>query len=374
MKTTLLQENLNKALSIVGRFVGNNTTLSILENLLFTADKEGLKISATDLETGIVFWVPAKVEKEGFFVLPAKKISEFIASLPAEELSLNQKEDKITVSCQNYKATFNVSSTEEFPKIPTIKQKQDINNVFTLNAEGFISVVSQVAFAAANDESRPVLSGVRMNIDDKKLQLVATDGYRLSLKTISLKEKIEMPTTIIPARSLEEIIRILAMGEKEEEFKVGFTKKNNQVIFSFNGIEITTRIIEGTFPDFEKIIPKEGNSKIEIDKESLEKAVRTTSIFARESANIIKLEIKSGKLKISANAPQVGDNQISLDIKQKGPDLQIAFNWRFLQEFLSSFTEDEVLFEGNGSLQPGIFRSSKNPSFLHVIMPVRTES
>ncbi len=374
MKAILLQENLNKALSVVSRFVGSNLTLSVLENILFTANKEGLEISATDLETGIVFWIPAKVEKEGTFALPAKKISEFISSLPTEEVTLSQQKDKITISCKNYNATFNTINTEGFPEIPTIKKKQELGNIFNLNIKNFIDIVSQVAFAAANDESRPVLNGVRFSVNNKKLQLVATDGYRLSLETISLKEKIEMPVTVIPARSLEEVVRVLTTNEKEEEFKMAFTKKNNQVIFSFEGIEIVTRIIDGTFPDFEKIIPKEGESKLKIDKEALDKAIRTASIFARESANIIKLESKAGKLKISANAPQIGDNQINLDVKQEGPDFQIAFNWRFLQDFLSAFSEEEILFEGNGSLQPGLFRSPKKSSFLHIIMPVRVES
>ncbi len=372
MKVKVLQENLANSLSTVSRVVGSGTNLPILENILLSAEEKGLIVSATDLETGISVRVPAKVEQKGKLTLPAKKITQFIASLPAENVSLEKKGEKLEVECQNFEATFNGISAEEFPELPSLKNKKKLENVevFKMDSAVFISAIEKVVFAAAVDESRPVLNGVRISSEENGLQMVATDGYRLSIETIKMEDKIRLPELLVPGKALKELIRIFP---SDKEFKIALTSRENQVIFEFEDIEIVTRLIEGEFPQFEKIIPEEGKTKVVIDKEPLERAIRATAIFARESANIMKMESDEQKIYISSNAAQVGKNKIEIEVEKEGPEFEIAFNWRFLQDFLNIIESEKVNFEFSGSLKPGIFRSQKDKDFLHVIMPVRIQ-
>lgn len=374
MKITILQENLAKGLSTVNKFVSSKTQLPVLANILFSAGKGKLKLSATNLETGINYWLPAKIEGRGEITIPAKIITEFVSSLPTDKAHLTAVKNKLEVSCRNFKASFNSISANEFPAIPSLKAKKTTKTLkkFSLKTNAFVKAVSQVAFTAAIDESRPVLTGIRWSFLGKKIQLVATDGYRLSLKTLKLTEKMDLKTLIIPARTLTELARICSQ-EKKETITITLSKKTNQAIFSFDEIEVVTRLIEGEFPDFEKIIPQEKTTKIIIDKEELYQAVRAAALFAKDSANIVRFEVKGKKLKVSANAPEIGENEVELEIKKEGEDNKIAFNHRFLQEYLNISDKKELVLEMSGSLKPGVFKPLGQASFLHIIMPVRLQ-
>jgi len=377
MKATVLQENLDWGFSIVSRIADSNTNLPILANILLEIQEGKIKLTATDLETGINVWVPAKKGKEGKFTVPGKDLTDFVSSLPSKVLEIEKKKEKIKVSTEGYNAVFNGLAAAEFPKVPNLRdgKKTEINKKFKLDALKFVKAVKKVCFAAAVDETRPVLTGVRIKIDNKKMQMVATDGFRLSLEEISLEEEIEAPVLIVPARTLMEMVRIIeSEGVEEDDYlKAALTKEDNQIIFAFNNVELAARLIEGDFPEFQKIIPEKGESKAVVSKDELEKAVRSASIFARKSSNIIKLEFSKDFLEIKANSPEVGKNKVRISSELKGEEKKIAFNYRFLADFLKNVQGDEVFIELSDPLKPGLFKMEEKTSFIHIIMPVRLQ-
>ena len=370
MKFTVLQENLSKSLNIVSNFISSKKQLPILNNILFFLENGNLKISATNLEISINYWLPVKIEKEGKITLPAKTIVNFISSLPNDKVVFETDKNNVKISCRNYKAVFNGIPAEEFPKIPSLKNKNDKNNSLILKAEKFIEAIKQTSFTASQDESRPILTGLKIDFLDNYLQIVATDGYRLSLKKIPNVVSKKFSNLIIPAKTLIELVKIYS---QEKEIKLSFLKEDNQLIFSLDGVEIISRLLEGKFPDFNKIIPRESLTKIIINKDDFKRAVKTASLLAKNSANIIKLKIFKSKLKITANDPEVGKNEIEIEVEKEGEDTQVAFNCRFLQEYLNVLEDKEVKIKLLGPLKPGVFKINKDNSFIHIIMPVRVQ-
>ncbi len=372
MKIQILQENLNKGLNTASRSISSKAQLPILANVLIRTDKNRLQISATNLENGVSLWLGAKIEKEGEITIPARVLSEIVASLPAGKIDLEVVENSLSLSSSGYSAKLNGISATEFPKLPVYSEE----NLISLPSEKLLSAIDQVAFSAATDDSRPVLTGVLLKIKDKELSMVATDGYRLSLRKIELENPVkEEITLILPAKTLLEVARIISEEKgQNQQIGMGYTKEQNQVVFVFNDLELYSRVIEGEFPDYGKIIPQETNTKVLIDKESFNRAVKIVSVFARESANIVKLEIENGILKMSANSPQVGENTNSLEVKQEGEKIEIAFNFRFLQSLLNAVSTKEIILEASGSLSPGLFKESEKSDFLHLIMPVRLQT
>jgi DNA polymerase-3 subunit beta len=367
MQFSCLQENLSKGLAIVSRFVSSHPQLPVLANILLSAKEGKLKLGATNLESGINLEIGAKIEKEGGITVPAKTLTEFISSLPADKIEFTLVESNLKISCQNFEASLSGLSATEFPPLPTASGKPSLS----FKTEEISLPISQVAFAAAQDESRPVLSGVKIMSSEKGLVLAATDGFRLSVK--KLPQPPSSPIDLIlPARTLIEVARILG-EEKEKEFGLEITKEANQAIFSLANAEIVCRLLEGEFPNFEKIIPGSFTSQTIIAKEEFLAAIRTASIFAREAANIIKFKIENGKFQISANAPQVGENITTIEAKTEGEGGEIAFNSRFLLDLLNVVPQEEIVFEMSGPLSPGVFRLVGDETFLHIIMPVRVQ-
>lgn len=378
MKIICLQENLSKGINTVSRLVSSKTQLPILSNILLKTEEGRLKITATNLETGINLWIGAKIEKEGSFTIPAKILSEFVNSLPKDKVTLELKGNLLNISCQSFSADINGLPASEFPEVPSLDGKIS----FVLEPEVLKRAINCVGFAAATDEGRPVLTGVLFNFKKEKIEIVATDGYRLSIKTIdnkNKKEEVFKEKIIVPARTMMEVARIIQEGTKEEKEKVqiSLTKEGGQIIFHYQDTDLITRLIEGQFPAYEKIIPQENTTKIIVSTPELIQAVRVASIFARESANIVKFKIQSinggPKLKIMANAPQLGRNITELDIKKEGEDNKIAFNSRYLMDLLTNIGSEELIFEMGGSLNPGVFKPVGDDSYLHIIMPVRVQ-
>ena len=373
MRVKLPQETLVKSLSTVARFVSPKPSLPVLGNILLSVEEGKLKLSATNLQMGINFWLPAKIQEEGEITVPAKILLEFVSSLPPQEISLALEDKILHLSCGSFEANINGIDPEEFPSLVKIEGEPTL----TLSASDFASSLTPVCFAASLEEGRPVLTGVLTEIEKEKISFVATDGYRLSWKKMeidnsSLKKKIEL---LVPAKVLEEIIRIIH-ETKEEKVKIFVLEKQNQIVFSFEKIQVSSRLIEGSFPDYQKVIPKESKTEVEVEVEELTQAVKVASIFARNSANIIKISCdpKVG-LQLSANTKEVGDNVSKVEAKIKGEPLEIAFNSRFVLDLLNNISSEMLLLEFSGNLAPGVFRllSKKgvDKSFLHLIMPVR---
>jgi len=371
MKLSLLQENLSRGLGLVSHSVAVRATLPILGNILIATDKGRLKLSATNLETGINLWLGAKIEKEGSLTIPAKVLNEFISSLPPDKIELESKETTLLISTGVYKANFVGTAAGEFPKIPSFAGKP----ILVFEKDELVAALAQVAFAAAQDEGRPVLTGVLVkNQDGEKVTLVSTDGYRLSLKNIKTKEKKLEGDLLIPAKTLLEVSRLSQEKSGEnQEIQVALTEEKSQVIFSLSDVDFSSRLLEGEFPDFDKIIPRSSTTQTQLNKEEFTRAVKIASIFAREQANIVRLKIEEGRVLVSAETPQVGANESEVAAKTEGEALEIAFNCRFLLDFLGSTKGEEIILETNSSLAPGVFKIKEDSSFLHIIMPVRIQ-
>lgn len=368
MHFQILQENLLKALTRVSRVVPTKPQLPILQHIKLSVTKEGLEIVTTNTETTETVWVGSKVEKAGETCVSARTLFEFVATLPPETIEVIQKEETLHLSCGKFQAGFPTVAATEFPSPPKLVQK----DLGSIEKEGFVSALSSVLFSAATDEGRPVLTGVKVIPNEEGAQLVATDGYRLSLQKVALVIK-NLEGAIIPARALSEIVKLSADEKEEKTIKVGLAGEK-QPGFIIGDTTLVTRLIDGEYPAFEKIIPKTFTTRALIDREPFLQAVRSAAIFARDNANIIRLHLDRQRIVITAAAAQVGTNEIEINAKIDGDGGDIAFNSRFLIDFLTNFPEEEFLFEMTGALNSGVFKPVKDENYLHIIMPVRVTS
>jgi len=375
MKLSCLQENLAKGISIVGRAVATRSTLPVLSNVLLSTDESRLKLSATNLEIGINCWIGAKVTQEGAITVPARLLSDLVNSLPSEnvDLELITRTQTLNLKCGRFEANIKGIDAQEFPLI-LVPEKDDR---VSIEPDLLHQMIDQVAFAAAMDESRPVLTGVLADITPEKLTLVAADGYRLSVRSTALIDGPKEPQTIIiPARALQELARI--SGEEEEPIEMIIAPSRNQVFFHLNNVDLVSQLVEGAFPDYEQIIPTSFNTKITANTADLLKAVRMAFIFARDSANIVRVQVipngeagdGEGRLVVSATSSEYGDNVGELDAHIEGSPVEIAFNARYLIDALDVVDTAQVSLETRDPASPGVIRSVGGGDFTHIIMPM----
>src|SRR3989344_5737741 len=366
MKVTVLQENLIKSLSYLTSFVSTKPQLPILANILLSANKGKFKLSATNLEIGISHSLGAKIDQEGAITIPARTITDLISNTQPGKITLESKNLKLHLIGNNLKAEINGIGAEEFPNIPETLPRSEI----ILKKEDIEQINRQVSFATSIDITRPTLTGILLIID-KNIKIIATDGFRLSFKEIPGSEKYETDSQqiIIPVRTLIETGKIYT----QDTIWVFINKKEGQVLIGDDQTVLTSKIISGEFPNFERIIPKRNNSKFTAGKEELLKGVKATSVFARESANVVKMRIKSQELELYAESPEYGKNQITLEAKTEGEETEIAFNYKFLLDFLNSTNSDVVSLETEGPTSPAMFKDTKDNSYFHLIMPVRIQ-
>ncbi len=369
MEVIVFTDRLSKALSSVIKITTSKNQMPILGNVLISTIDNGLSLTTTNLETSITTKVKAVVKQEGKTTVPAKQIYELVSLIKEEKVNIKVKDKKLIIDSVKNISSLTTSPAEEFPQTiikngePTIIIK---NNIFK-------HTLKQTSISVANDESRPILNGLRIKSDNEKIEFVSTDGYRLSLKYVKNEKKETIKPYIIPIKTLYEVVRV-GGEEKAEEVKINILDKQNQAIFTFQDTEITTRLIEGEFPNFQKIIPDSFTTKAVIDKEEMLNSVKTSAVFARESAGIIRVKIEGKTITFSANAPSVGENSSTFNIDKEGDDVEVAFNYKFLVDFLSSVDEERIIFETNGSLNPGVFKLEKDKNYLHIIMPVRVQN
>ncbi|MFH1832800.1 MAG: DNA polymerase III subunit beta [Candidatus Levyibacteriota bacterium] len=372
MKLSILAENLQKKSPFIARAVSIRTQLPILSNILLLTKKGKLQISSTDLEIGIQVEIPANIEEEGGITVPAKSFLDLINSLPLGKLILESDGEALKVLTTKTKSTFQTISKDEFPKLYEEKGEK----IFDIQKKSLQKDFSMIIFSAAQDSSRPALSGVLLKKDNKTLTLVATDGFRLSYKKVNFiqvkkREDLELEKPIlVPARVFREII---SLKDEEGEVEIYISKKNNQILFEQEGIILVGRLIEADYPNYEKIIPANFTTSVIFDKEELQKAVKICSIFARETANIIKISLKKDLMIVCANTQSIGDNKVEVEAKLNGEENEIAFNARYLLDLLGNIEEEEMVFEMTGPLNPGVFKIKEDPTFLHLIMPIRVQ-
>ena len=372
MKVTCLQENLIRGLQIAGRGVSTRTTLPILSNVLLRTESGRLRLTATNLEVGINCWVAAKVEDEGSITVPAKLFTDFVSSLPPGpiELSLNVRTKTVHIKSGPFEANLKGLDAEEYPLIPGIPEKPT-----TRMAQSVLRrMVHEVAFVAATDDSRPVLTGVLTTFEGQEVVMAAADPYRLSVRRGPLLAAVpERVEAIVPAKSLFEVERILE--DTDDAVEVYITPNKSQIIFHTEEVDLVSRIIEGQFPNYKQVIPSSSQTTVIVQRDELLKATRLASYFARDAANIVRFQIDpsgSAPLVVSATAAEVGDNTGRIDATVQGQPTAIAFNSRFVQDALASLTAPEIKLELGGPLAPGVIKITEDEdTYLHVVMPLR---
>jgi DNA polymerase-3 subunit beta len=373
VKVSCLQENLAKGLSIVGRAVATRSTLPVLSNVMLATDGARLKLSATNLEIGIVCWIGAKVEEDGSITVPARLLTDFVNSLPPEriDMELTVRTQTLNLKCARFEANIKGIDAQEFPLIPTAGEDSKIS----LDPSMLRQMIDQVAFAAATDESRPILTGVLAQFQGEQLTLAAADGFRLSVRTAHLSEPVSEPVTVIvPARALAELSRV--SGEQEQPIEVNITPARNQALFHMTNVDLVSQLIEGNFPDYNQIIPKSYSTRTVISTSDFLKAAKTANIFARDAANIVRLEIvpggelAPGHLTMTATSAEVGDNVGEIDAVIEGEQMEIAFNAKYLIEVLSVVDAAQVVLETTSASSPGVIKPVGSQDFTHVIMPM----
>ena len=373
MNVSCLQEHLAKGLGIVGRAVAVRSTLPITANILLSTEEGRLKLAATNLEIALSCWVGAQVEEEGAITVPSRLLIDFVNSLPSEkiEMTLAPRSRQLKLACARNQATMSGVDADDFPPIPTVEDGASLE----LDPQDLHSAISQVIISAATDDSRPVLVGVNAKMEGDQLTFAATDGFRLSVRHLTLSSAVPEPLqVIIPARALAELNRLLP--EETEPVQMTLNSTRTQVLFRLKNVELVAQLIQGTFPDYSQIIPKDHTSKVTIDVAEFLRETRTAAIFARDGSGIVRLQftpgedVAPGKMTISARAEEIGDNLSELDAAIEGEGDKIAFNSKYLQDYLGVLEGGRVTLEMSGPSRQGVLRPVGDDSFVHVLMPM----
>ena len=366
MKVQVTQENLAAALNSISRIAGRNTSLPILSNILLKTVKNRLFIAATNLEIAITEYIGAKVVAEGDITVPARLLADFVSNLPSGNIELAVDGTSLSVIEENYSSTIHGMASGDFPAIPDVKTDQFID----VDSGKLKEAIAQVSGAASSDETRPVLTGVVVKVTDDKLKLAATDSYRLAEKKISLAKKHEPRSVIVPARSLQELQRLIG-NEKTVQVYI----EEDQVKFVSGDRELTSRLIEGNYPDYEQLVPSETATSFTVDREELMRITKISSLFARDAAGSVTLATNKteGKVRLSSVAAQVGDNTSSIDVGDLNNDDQVTFNARYLIDALNALPAAKITFGFSGKLAPCVLRPiQKDMDDLYLIMPLRS--
>jgi DNA polymerase III subunit beta len=373
MKVTVLQENLARGLSTVSRAVSPRSTLPVLANVLIATDEGRLRLSATNLEMGITCWIGAKIEEEGSTTVPARTLADLVSTMPDPQVSLTLDARTQTLNVRSGSSTNDIKGidAQEFPPLPV----PDFSEAIQINVSDFKEMIHQVAFAASTDEARPVLMGVLLKVEKEAVIMAAADGFRLSVRTSTLSSPAAQPVSaIIPARALSELARIASDGEQMIQMVI--PKGRGQVVFRVKDAELVSQLIDGTFPDYQQIIPRSYKSRTLVATASLLKACKQAEIFAREGSNVVRMNIKNsgelqpGEVEMSAHSEETGSNETIVEATVDGIPLLIAFNVKFLREVLEVVKTPNVAIETSAGNAPGVVKPVGEDGFIHVIMPM----
>ena len=381
MKVSCLQENLAKGLSVVGRAVATRSTLPVLGNILMATDQGRLKLAATNLEIGITHFVGAKVEDEGAITVPARQLTDYVNSLPPDriDMELNTRTQTLHLKCARYDANIKGVDASEFPIIPTIGEETAPGAAagprIAMEPDLLREMVEQATFAAATDDSRPVLTGVFAKFDKNEVTFAAADGFRLSVRRAVLSSTLDQPiSVIIPARALSEVSRIT--GDQEQPVEIAITPNRSQILFHLANTDVVSQLIDGNFPDYNQIVPKSFATRTIMSRADLQSAVRAASVFARDASNIVRLNISpsndmgGGRVVVAATSAESGDNVGEIDATVDGEPIEIAFNARFMADVLNVLRDQQVALETSSPASPGVVKPVGRDDFTHIIMPM----
>ena len=383
MKLSCLQENLARGLGVVGRAVASRSTLPITQNVLLSSDQGMLRLSATNLEIAITTWIGAMIEEEGSITVPHRLVADLVNSLPSDRVDLDLRgpdpDDPdagggsvLHISCGRSRTHINGASADDFPPIPQV----DSGTATNIDPSVLRAGISLVAFSAAADESRPVLTGVELKLEENSLVMAAADGFRLAVYTGELSQPVaEAMKVIVPARTMQEVQRLAS--EQSAPVQVTLSPEKGQVMFKLEHVEVVSQLLQGAFPNYEQLIPERYETRAVIELDDLKRATQSAAVFARDGSNIVRLEMspqedsEGGQLKVSARSEEVGENQDEMDLEQMdGEDAKIAFNVRYLTDIVNVLGRGKVVLEVTNSSSPGVFRPADSDRYVHVVMPM----
>lgn len=367
MKLICEQKDLLKGLVIASKAISLNNTLPILNNILIKAEGQKLYFSATNLEIAVEYYINAEVKNEGIVTIPSKIITNYVNFLKDEKIELTSKESNLLIHSSNSDTEINGLPAVEYPTIPKTETVSQIK----IKSEDLKQAIKKVVFAASISTTRPVLSGVYLNINENELKLVATDSYRLSEKKIKLENKVEQEIkNIIPAKTIYELLRLIELEEGAEEVEI--INSTNQILFKIGNIILTSRLIEGVYPDYEQIIPKQSKTKVKLSSEEFILTLKRINLFAKENNNNITLDVKKdGELKISTSVTQIGKEESVIKTETEGEENKIALNSQYLLDILNNLNEKEIILQINEKINPIIVKIKEDESFIHIVMPLK---
>lgn len=363
MKLQVTQENLNRALGSVARVANSRGTLPILANVLVRTSNNRLSLSATNLDIAITHFIGAKVSEEGSITVPARLMQDFVNSLPGGVIELDLQETKLHVSTDKYKSVVNGIVADDFPVMPAISAGKK----WSVSGPDFKKSLQQVVFAASADETRPVLTGILIKAEGGALSMAATDSYRLAEKNLGKhKEDVHL---LIPASAMQDLLRVL--GDNDDQVKI--THDDQQVLFQVGDIELVTRLLDGKYPDYKKLIPSTFSAQATCKRADLINVTKVSSLFARESAGSVTIELDkpSKSLSIRSVASQLGENTATADAKVTGGG-SITLNSKYLLDALGAFSGEDVVFGFNGKLEPTLIYDPASDDYRHIIMPLKS--
>ena len=380
MKITCLQENLLKGLAITAHAVSTSSPAMTTRNVLMEADKGRLKLTATNLEISITTWIGAQIEGDTPVNVPAHMLSDYVKLLPEDQVFLELSDSgMLNISCGGYSGHINTMDPGDFQPIPEVN-----GDTVTIPAQPFKEVLGRIVDVASKDNVRPILTGVKVELEPEKLNLAAADGYRLATDSMGVSEG-EGPENpldvIIPAKTLQEVEKII--GEYVETVNFTIAGDRSRALFKIgDSVEVVTQLLQGEYPDYRRLIPTEHVSSLKVDAGALRRAVEAASVFAKGGNQVIRLVAStpdgdkkeaSGRLKVSATSEGAGESEIELQVTVDGEDAKIAFNHRFLQDMTRAVSTGEIVLNTNSSSGPGVFRSTDDESYVHVIMPMHVQ-
>ena len=385
MQLSVAQRDLKRGLSIVGRAVVKRSTFPITQSVLLTAEDSCLRLSATDLTTAITHTVPAQVEVEGSLAIPARQFSALVRGLPEGRIDLtveggavegendgkNKDVQVLRIAYARREARIWGQSADDFPSIPTVGEGEPIY----VDSDALKKALGRVVFAAATDETRPVLTGVLTEFDNDHLTLAAADGFRLSVHTVPLRTPMaEKVSVIIPARAYFELNRLL--GDQTDPVAITISPSGTQVLFRLKAADVVSQIIQGTFPNYQQLIPKSYTTRCELEVTEFLQAARVAVVFPGDRRGVVRLsmigtgESESGRIVLSMRDEQGGEGMWGIDAEVEGEAGKVAFNGRYLTDVLSALGNGKVSLETTSPSSPGVFRPAGSDDFTHVLMPI----
>jgi DNA polymerase-3 subunit beta len=371
MKIICIQENFKKGLNLIQNIIGKNLTLPILNNILLSTEKRQLKLSATDLEIAITNYVVCKIEKEGAITVPAKTLVNFVSNLPNKKIEMTAKNNIIYLKCENFKSNIKGLDIKEFPIIPKIKSEP----ILEINSLNLKNALEQVVNFVSFSDIRPEITGVFFDFSsDKEIKFVATDSFRLGEKLVNLKnnkiKKNYQGSVIIPAKTVQELIRIISNLDEEEVVEISIG--DNQILFNLSKTQIISKLIEGSYPSYQQLVSQHFDTSVLINKEDLLKAVKLSSFFSSK-INDVRLRVNSKKslIEVYSQDIELGENLSELNCDAKGKDLEIIFNHKYLLDGLNDIDSKNIILGFNGETSPGIIKPEGDEGFNYIIMPIK---